>query len=185
MSFLDMTDCHVALAGTAGVGSPQHVLAILFQRATGTRFQFVHYRGGAPAVQDLVAGQIDLVVADLTTSLPQVRAGQLKAYAYTGKTRLAVAPDIPTAEEAGLPGYTTSVWSALWAPKDTPPAVIARLNSAVVNAPGDATIKQRMTDLGDQVVSREQQTPEALAALHRAELEKWWPIIRTAGIKAE
>jgi len=104
-----------ALAGTAGVGSPQHVFGILFQNATSTRVNFVHYRGGAPAMQDLVAGQIDLIVADLTTSLPQVRAGSVKPYAFTGRSRSAAAPDVPTADEAGLP--YTSVWSAIWAPK--------------------------------------------------------------------
>src|SRR5262245_37675545 len=109
-----------ALAGTAGVGSPQHIIGILFQNATGTRFRFVHYRGGAPAMQDLVAGQIDLIIADLTTSLPQVRAGSVKPYAFTGRSRSAAAPEVPTADEAGLPGFYTSVWSAIWAPKGTP-----------------------------------------------------------------
>ncbi len=172
-----------ALAGTAGVGSPQHVFGVQFQNATGTRFQFVHYRGGAPAAQDLVAGQIDLVISDLTTSLPQVRGGRLKAYAYTGTKRLAVAPDIPTAEEAGMPGFRTSVWSAMWAPKGTPKGIVATLNAAIVDALADEKVGQRMAALGDQIVPRDQQTPEALGALQRAEIEKWWPIIRAANIK--
>jgi tripartite-type tricarboxylate transporter receptor subunit TctC len=174
-----------AAAGTSGAGSPQHVMAILFQRATGTRFRFVPYRGGAPAMQDLMTGQIDLIFADQTTSLPQVRSGTIKAYAVTGKNRLATAPDIPTADEAGLPGFYCSVWNALFAPKGTPKDVIARLNAAAVGALAEPAVRQRLADLGQQIVPRDEQTPEALAALHRAEIEKWWPIIKAAGIGAE
>jgi tripartite-type tricarboxylate transporter receptor subunit TctC len=174
-----------ALAGTAGVGSPQHVFGILFQNATSTRVNFVHYRGGAPAMQDLVAGQIDLIVADLTTSLPQVRAGSIKPYAFTGRSRSAAAPDVPTADEAGLPGFYTSVWSAIWAPKGTPKHVIAKLNAAIVEALAAPATRQRLADLGDQVVPREEQAPERLRALHEAEIDKWWPIIKAANIKAE
>ena len=172
-----------ALAGTAGVGSPQHVFGILFRNATNTRVNFVHYRGGAPAMQDLVAGQIDLIVADLTTSLPQMRAGNIKPYAFTGRSRPAAAPDVPTADEAGLPGFYTSVWSAIWAPKGTPKHVIDKLNAAIVEALAAPTIRQRLAELGDQVVPREEQTPERLRALHKAEIEKWWPIIKAANIK--
>ena len=174
-----------ALAGTAGVGSPQHVFGVQLQNATGTRFGFVHYRGGAQATQDLVAGQIDLVVADLTTSLPQVRAGNLKAYAFTGRSRMAVAPDIPTADEAGLSGFHTSVWSAFWAPKGTPKGTIDKLNAAVVAVLADPAARKWMAALGDEIVPREQQTPEALGALHRSEIEKWWPIIKAAGIRSQ
>jgi tripartite-type tricarboxylate transporter receptor subunit TctC len=170
-------------AGTAGVGSPQHVFGILFQNATGTRFQFVHYRGGAPATQDLVAGQIDIMVADQVTTLPQVRTGNIKAYASTGRDRLAAAPDVPTANEAGLPGFYTSVWSAIWAPKGMPKNIVGKLNAAIVDALSDPAVRQRLADLGQHLVPREQQTPNALATFHKAEIEKWLPIIKTANIK--
>jgi tripartite-type tricarboxylate transporter receptor subunit TctC len=174
-----------AAAGTAGGGSPQHVDGAFFQNATGTRFRFVPYRGGAPAMQDLVAGQIDLIFADQTTSLPQARSGNIKALAVTGKSRLAAAPDIPTVDEAGLPGFYCSVWNALFAPKGTPRDIIARLNAAAVEALAEPGVRQRLADLGQQIVPREEQTPEALAAFHKAETEKWWPIIKAAGIRAE
>ena len=174
-----------ASAGTAGVASPQHVLGVFFQSATGTRFQFVHYRGGGPATQDLVAGQIDLIIGDQVTSLPQIRSGNIKAYAVTNKNRLTAAPDIPTVDEAGLPGFYTTVWNAIWAPKGTPKNVIMKLNAAVVGELADSAIRRRLADLGQQIVPRDQQTPEALAAFHRAEIEKWWPIIKGANIKGE
>jgi tripartite-type tricarboxylate transporter receptor subunit TctC len=175
----------VAAAGTAGGGSPQHVDGAFFQNATGTRFRFVPYRGGAPAMQDLVAGQIDLIFADQTTSLPQVRSGNIKAFAVTGQRRLAAAPDVPTVDEAGLPGFYCSVWNALFAPKGTPRDIIAKLNAAAVDALVEPSVRERLADLGQQIVPREEQTPEALAALHRAEIAKWWPIIKAAGIRAE
>jgi tripartite-type tricarboxylate transporter receptor subunit TctC len=174
-----------ASAGTAGVGSPQHVLGIFFQSATGTRFQFVHYRGGGPATQDLVAGQIDIIVADQVTALPQVLSGNIKAYAVTNKNRLAAAPDIPTVDEAGLPEFYTTVWNAIWAPKGTPKNIIGKLNVAVVDGLSDSAVRRRLADLGQQIVPRDHQTPEALAAFHKAEIEKWWPIIKAAGIKPE
>jgi tripartite-type tricarboxylate transporter receptor subunit TctC len=174
-----------ASAGTAGVASPQHVLGVFFQSATGTRFQFVHYRGGGPATQDLVAGQIDLIIGDQVTSLPQIRSGNIKAYAVTNKNRLTAAPDIPTVDEAGLPGFYTTVWNAIWAPKGTPKNVIMKLNAAVVGELADSAIRRQLADLGQQIVPRDQQTPEALAAFHRAEIEKWWPIIKGANIKGE
>jgi len=173
-----------ASAGTAGVASPQHVLGVFFQSATGTRFQFVHYRGGGPATQDLVAGQIDLIIGDQVTSLPQIRSGNIKAYAVTNKNRLTAAPDIPTVDEAGLPGFYTTVWNAIWAPKGTPKNVIMKLNAAVVGELADSAIRRRLADLGQQIVPRDQQTPEALAAFHRAEIEKRC-IIKGANIKGE
>jgi tripartite-type tricarboxylate transporter receptor subunit TctC len=174
-----------ATAGTAGVGSPQHVFAILFQNVTGTRFQFAHYRGGAPATQDLVSGQIDLMISDVVTALPQVRASNIKAYAVTSKSRMAAAPDIPTVDEAGLPGFYSSVWAGVWAPKGTPKNVIDKLDTAIVDALADSTVRERLMSLGLEIIPRDQQTPEALAALQKAEIAKWWPIIKAAGIKAE
>ena len=174
-----------ASAGTAGVGAPQHVGGIFFQNATGTRFQFVPYRGGGPMMQDLVAGQIDMAVDDPTNSLPHLRAGAIKAYAVAAKTRLRAAPDIPTVDEAGLPGFYYSRWHALWAPKGTPKDVIARLNAAAADALADESVRARLADLAQEIFPRDQQTPEALGAYHKAEIEKWWPIIKAANIKAE
>jgi tripartite-type tricarboxylate transporter receptor subunit TctC len=175
----------MAAVGTSGVGSPQHVFAVLFQNTTGTHFRFVPYRGGVVAMQDLIAGRIDLIFADQTTSLPQVRSGNIKAYAVTGNSRLAAAPDIPTVDEAGLPGFYCSVWNALFAPKGTPKDVIAKLNAAAVSALTEPEVRQRAAEAGQQIVPRDEQTPAALAALQRAEIEKWWPIIKAAGIRAE
>lgn len=174
-----------ASAGIPGVGSSGHVYGALFQNITGTRFQHVPYRGAAPAMQDLVAGQIDMMIDTPVTSLPQVRAGTIKVYAVTAKSRLAAAPDIPTVDEAGLPGFYTSAWYAIWTPKGTPKNVIGKLNAAVVDALADPAVRMQLTDLGQEVVPRDQQTPEALGALHKAEIEKWWPIIKAANIKAE
>jgi tripartite-type tricarboxylate transporter receptor subunit TctC len=174
-----------ASEGTAGAGSPQHVSGVFFQNATGTRFQFVPYRGAAPAMQDLMAGEIDMIIDDPTSSLPQVRAGRIKAFAVTAKSRLAAAPDIPSVDEAGLPGFYFSRWHALWVPRGTPKEVISTLNAAVVGALADPTVRSRLADLGQEIFPREQQTPAVLGAYHKAEIEKWWPIIKAAGIKVE
>ena len=175
----------MASEGTTGAGSPQHVFGALFQKATGTRFQFVPYRGGSLAMQDLVAGQIDFIIADRVTSLPQVRAGTIKAYAITGKDRLAAAPDIPTVDEAGLPEFYTSVWYGLWAPKGTQKAIIARLNAAIVEAYADPAMRSRIMEFGQDIFPRDQQSPEALAAFHKAEIDKWWPIMKAADVKRD
>jgi tripartite-type tricarboxylate transporter receptor subunit TctC len=145
----------------------------------------VPYRGAAPALQDLVSGQIDMMIDNPTNSLPQVRAGGIKVYAVTAKSRLVAAPDIPTVDEAGLSGFYLSFWHGLWAPKGTPKDVIVKLNAAVADALADANVRARLADLGQEIYPRDQQTPEALRALQKAEVEKWWPIIQAAGIKAE
>jgi tripartite-type tricarboxylate transporter receptor subunit TctC len=174
-----------ASQGYAGNGSPGHMSSLLFQSLTGTKMQFVPYRGTAAAMQDLIAGQIDVVFTSPIVALPPARSGHVKAYAVTSRTRLSSAPDIPTAEEAGLPGFVTSSWFALFAPKATPRDIVAKLNGAVVNALTDPLVRARFAELGLEMFPREQQTPAALAAFQRAEIEKWWPIIKAAGIKVE
>jgi tripartite-type tricarboxylate transporter receptor subunit TctC len=174
-----------ATQGGAGVGGITHVAGVLFQRETGTRFQFVPYRGAAPAVQDLVAGQIDMVISDPVVALPQVRAGTIKAYGVTTKTRLFSAPDIPTLDEAGLPGFDISLWHGLWLPKGTPKNIIAKVNAAVMDALADPMVRARLAELGQKIFPRDQQTPEALGAFQKSEIDKWWPIIKAANIKAE
>jgi tripartite-type tricarboxylate transporter receptor subunit TctC len=174
-----------ALQGTAGIGSPSHVAGVYFQNSTGTRFQFVPYRGGAPAMQALLAGQMDLGFEQAANVLPHVRDGSIKAYAVTSNTRLGAAPEIPSVDEAGLPGFHISVWHGLWAPRSTPNGVIAKLNTGVVKALQDPQVRQRLVDLAQEIPSSDQQSAEALAAYQMKEIEKWWPIIKSAGIKAE
>jgi tripartite-type tricarboxylate transporter receptor subunit TctC len=174
-----------ASAGTAGVGSISHVAGVFFQQETGTRFQFVPYRGVNLAQQDLIGGQIDLLFDQAPSALPNVRAGKIRAYAVTAKTRLDSAPEIPTVDEAGLPGLYMSVWSALWVPKGTPMEVITKLNAAAVESMADPLVRKRLGDIGVDIPPRDQQTSEALGALHKAEVEKWWPLIKAANIKAE
>jgi tripartite-type tricarboxylate transporter receptor subunit TctC len=174
-----------ATQGIAGVGAIEHVAAMLLQRQTGTRFQIVPYRGNAPAMQDLVAGQIDMMIADAATALPYVGSGRIKALAVMAKTRLAAAPDIPTVDEAGLPEFYASLWYGLWAPAKTPDDIIAKLNAAAVAALADPTVRKRLADLGQDVPPLVEQTPQALGARQKAEIEKWWPIIKAANIKAE
>jgi tripartite-type tricarboxylate transporter receptor subunit TctC len=174
-----------ATEGNSGLGTPSHVAGILLQNTLGIRWQMVPYRSAGLSMQDLMAGQIDILLDTPAVSLPQVNAGTIKAYAVTAKSRLAVAPDIPTVDEAGLPGFYFSFWHAIWVPKNTPKPVIAKLNEAVVNALADPTVRKRLTDIAQDIFPREQLTPEALGAYHRAEAAKWWPIIKAAGIKAE
>jgi tripartite-type tricarboxylate transporter receptor subunit TctC len=174
-----------ATVGIAGVGGGGDVVGTYFQKNTGTKFQFVPYRGAAPLVQDLVAAQIDLTFGQVAGHLAQYRAGQLKAYMVMAATRWPAAPDVPTIDEAGLPGLYASFWHGLWAPKGTPKEVIAKLRAATVEALADPTVKKRFADVGQGIWSRDKQTSEALAAHHKAEIDKWWPIIKAAGIKAE
>jgi tripartite-type tricarboxylate transporter receptor subunit TctC len=171
--------------GIAGVGAIEHVAAMLLQRRTGTRFQIVPYRGNAPAMQDVVAGQIDMMIADAATALPYVGGGRIKALAMMAKARMVAAPNIPTVDEAGLAEFYASLWYGLWAPKGTPDDIIARLNAAAVSALADPTVRKRLADLGQDVPPLAEQTPQALGGRQKAEIEKWWPIIKAANIKAE
>ena len=172
-------------AGTAGAGSATHVAGVYFQNVTGTRFQFVPYRGTGPALQDLVAGQIDFIVDQASNSLQHVRDGKIRAYAVTASARLPSAPDIPPVAEAGLPSLDISVWYGLWAPKGTPKEIIAKLNAAAVQALSEPAVRQRFAELGLDMPPRDRLTPEALAAYQKAEIEKWWPVIKDANIKTE
>jgi tripartite-type tricarboxylate transporter receptor subunit TctC len=170
-----------------GIGSMAHrVSGVYFQNLTGTRLTLVPYRGGAPAMQDMMAGQIQLMFDQAATSLPLVRAGSTRPYAVTAATRLPAAPDLPTVDEAGLPGFHIAVWTALWAPRATPRAIIDKLNAAVVEAVADPAVRKRLTEeLGQDIPPRTQQTPEALHAYQKAEIEKWWPLIKSANIRPE
>ena len=174
-----------ATAGTAGAGSGAHVAGVFFQNLTDTSFAFVPYRGAGPALNDLMAGQIDIMFDQATNSLPQVRGGTVKAYAVTSRTRLASAPDIPTVDEAGVPGLYIAYWHAIWAPKNTPGDVIAILNAAVRVALADPAVQRRFLELGQETPPPEKQTPAALKEHQTAEIAKWWPIVKAANIRAE
>src|SRR5215467_247320 len=173
------------LVGTSGVDAATNLSNILFENLTDTRVQFVPFRGAGPSMQALVAGQIDLVFDQLSNSLPQLQARTIRSYAVMAQTRAIAAPDIPTVDEAGLPKLYLPVLNGMWAPKGTPKAIISKLNKAVVESLADTTVRQRLADIGQQIYPREQQTSEALGAYHKAEIEKWWPIVKAAGIKAD
>ena len=172
-------------SGTGGPGTPSHIMAVYYNKETGSSLQIIHYKGSGPALQDVIAGHIDMTFDQAANALPQVRAGKIKAYAVTSKSRLTSQPDIPTVDEAGLPNFYMSVWHAFWAPKGTPKEVVNRLNAALVETLADPAVQKRLQDLGQELFTREQQTPEALRAWHKAEIDKWWPLIKTAGIKSE
>jgi tripartite-type tricarboxylate transporter receptor subunit TctC len=172
-------------SGTGGPGTPSHIMAVYYNKETGSNLQIIHYKGSGPALQDVIAGHVDMTFDQAANALPQVRAGKVKAYAVTSKNRLTSQPDIPTVDEAGLPNFYMSVWHAFWAPKGTPKEIVNRLNAALVETLADPAVQKRLQDLGQELFTREQQTPEALRAWHKAEIDKWWPLIKTAGIKSE
>jgi tripartite-type tricarboxylate transporter receptor subunit TctC len=174
-----------ASVGIAGVGATGHLTGISFQKETGTRFQFVPYRGNAPAMQDLLAGNIDFMIEPSSNFKSLVAAGSVRPFAITGRTRLPSSPDIPTADEAALPGFFASLWYGLWVPKDTPKDVIARLNATMVQVLADPSVQRRFEELGIQPTPLARQSPEALRAFQKAESERWWPIIKAANIKSE
>jgi tripartite-type tricarboxylate transporter receptor subunit TctC len=171
--------------GTAGVGSGSHIAAVYFADRTGTHLQLVPYRGTDPALLDLMAGRIDMMFDQVSEAMAKLRAGAIRAYAVTAKARSPVAPGVPSVDEAGLPGLYINIWYGLWAPKNTPPAIIAKLNAATMAAMADPAMQKRFADLGLQVPPPDQQSPAALGALQAAEIKKWWPIIKGAGIRAE
>jgi len=171
-----------ASQGTGGPGSLTHFAGIYFQQKTGTRFASIPYRGGGAAINDLLGGNIDMLIDLAPNSLPHLRAGAIKAYAVLAKTRLAAAPGVPTVDEAGLPGLHMSAWQAIWAPKGTPTAVIEKLNGAIVDALADPSLQARLAQHGEDIFPREQQTPAALAAWQKSEIERWWPIVKTANV---
>ena len=174
-----------ASAGAVGVGGASDVNGTYFQQVTGTKFQFVPYRGSAPMNQDLAAGHIDFTLGMAAATYPLVRSGQIKAYAMMTRARWWGAPDVPTMEEAGVPGLYATFWHALWAPKGTPKDIVTKLNGALREALADPAVQKKFKDQGQDVALREQQTPEALVAHHKAEIDKWWPIIKEAGIKSQ
>jgi tripartite-type tricarboxylate transporter receptor subunit TctC len=174
-----------ASVGVAGVGATGHLTGISFQKATGTKFEFVPYRGNAPAMQDLLAGQIDFMIEPLSNFKSLLAAGSVKPFAVTSRTRLPSSPDIPTADEAALPGFFASLWYGLWVPRATPKEIIATLNATMTQVLADPSVKGRFADLGIQITPLDQQSPEALRAYQKAEAERWWPVIKAANLKAE
>jgi tripartite-type tricarboxylate transporter receptor subunit TctC len=174
-----------ASVGVAGVGAAGHLAGISFQKETGTKFQFVPYRGNAPAMQDLLAGQIDFMIEPSSNFKSLVGAGSVKPFAVTGRTRLPASPNIPTADEAGLPGFFASLWYGLWVPRGTPKDIVAKLNAVMVQVLADPAVKARFADLGIQISPLDQQSPEALRAFQKAEMARWWPIIKASNLKGE
>src|SRR6202166_4521572 len=174
-----------ASVGIAGVGATGHLTGISFQKATGTKFQFVPYRGNGPAMQDLLAEQIDFMIEPSSNFKSLVGAASIKPFAITGRTRLPSSPNIPTADEAGLPGFFASLWYGLWVPKGTPKDIVAKLNAAMVQILANPATKERLTELGIQTAPLDQQSPDALRSFQKAEMDRWWPIIKASGLKGE
>ena len=172
-------------AGTAGAGSGSHIAGLYFENVTGIKLQYVPYRGTAPALTDLVAGQIDIIVDQTSNSIAQVRAGTIRAYAVTADKRVDSAPEIPTTDEAALPGFHMTLWSGFWVPKDTPKDIVTKLNGAAVEALSDPAVRKKLGDLGLDMPPRDQLSPQALGAWQQAEIAKWWPMIKSANIKME
>ncbi|WP_291842222.1 tripartite tricarboxylate transporter substrate binding protein BugD [Bradyrhizobium sp.] len=172
-------------AGTAGAGSGSHIAGLYFENITGIKLQYVPYRGTGPAMNDLVSGQIDLIVDQTSNSIGQVRAGNIRAYAITDSKRVDSAPDIPTVDEAGLPGFHMTLWSGLWVPKGTPGGVVAKLNAAAVEALNDSAVRRQLENLGLQMPPKEKLSPEALGAWQKAEIAKWWPMIKAANVRVD
>jgi tripartite-type tricarboxylate transporter receptor subunit TctC len=162
-----------------------NVTGVLFENLTGQKVQFIPYRGAGPAMTDLISGTVDLLVVQGAVALPQIRGGKIKALANLSPQRSASMPDIPTADETGVPGLYMSGWFGFFAPKGLPKDVLAKLNAATVEALADPALQKRFMELGLDVAPREQQTPEGLAAFQKAEIDKWWPIIKAAGIGAQ
>jgi tripartite-type tricarboxylate transporter receptor subunit TctC len=174
-----------ASVGIAGVGAAGHLAGISFQKETGTTFQFVPYRGNAPAMQDLLAGQIDFMIEPSSNFRSLIVTGSIKPFAVTGKTRLSSSSDIPTADEAGLSGFVASLWYGLWVPKNTPKDIVEKLNATMRQVLADPAVESRFADLGIEISPRDQQSPETLRAFQKAEMERWWPIIKASNLKAE
>ena len=174
-----------AATGTAGAGSGSHIAGLYFENVAGVKLQYVPYRGTGPAMNDLVAGQIDLIVDQTSNSIGQVRAGNIRAYAITDSKRVESASDIPTVDEAGLPGFHMTLWSGLWVPKDTPKDVVAKLNAAAVDALNDPAVRKQLENLGLQMPPKDKLTPEALGAWQKADIAKWWPMIKAANVKVD
>jgi tripartite-type tricarboxylate transporter receptor subunit TctC len=174
-----------ATSGTAGAGSGSHIAGLAFESAAGVKLQYVPYRGTGPALNDLVAGQIDMIVDQTSNSINQIRAGTIRAYAVSDSKRVEQAPEIPTVDEAGLPNFHMTLWSGLWAPKGTPKEIVEKLNKATLDALNDPQVRKQLENLGLQMPPADKSTPEALGAWQKAEIAKWWPIIKAANVKVE
>jgi tripartite-type tricarboxylate transporter receptor subunit TctC len=170
---------------TIGPGSPAHIAGVQFEKLTGTELRFVPYRGGAPGMQDLLAGQIDLMIPQPSLALPHIRSGEIRGYAVMSDKRLPSAPDLPTVDEAGVPGLHIAIWHGFWAPRGTPADVIAKLNAATRQALTDATVRERFAQMGQDIPPPSQQSPAALREYQKQEIAKWWPIIKAADIKTD
>jgi tripartite-type tricarboxylate transporter receptor subunit TctC len=174
-----------ATQGFYGIGNISHVAGVYFQKETGTRYAFVNYRGANPAMQDLLAGQIDFIIDLSASAVPQIAAGTIKGLAVTSRTRMAQVPTVPTTDEAGMPGFHMTLWNAFWAPKGTPKEIVAKLNATFVEALADPKVRKGLGDLGQEIPARGQQTPESLGRLQRAEADRWWPLMKANNIKIE